>query len=62
MAVPAWRYVGFASLLGDFQVLCLHTSTEIVGEIAGNGLRLVVADGPITALEQQVKRKAKRVS
>lgn len=61
IAVPGRRYAEFASLLGDFQALCTHTSTEIVGEIAWNGLRLVVAHDPITALEQQVKRTAKMV-
>ena len=59
IAVPGRRYAEFASLLGDFQPLCTQTSTEMVGEIAWNGLRLVVAHDPVTALEQQVKRKAK---
>ena len=61
IAVPGRRYAEFASLLGDFQPLCTQTSTEMVGEIAWNGLRLVVAHDPVTALEQQVKRKAKMV-
>jgi transposase len=59
MAVPGRRYAEFASLLDDFQLKCAQTSTEIVGEIAWNGLRLVVAHDPVTALEQHVKRKAK---
>ncbi len=37
----------------------MQTSTGIVGEIAWNGLRLVVAHDPVIALEQQVKRRAK---
>lgn len=61
IAVPGRRYAEFASLLGDFQPLCTQTSTEMVGEIAWNGLRLVVAHDPVTALEQQAKRKAKMV-
>ena len=61
IAVPGRRYAEFASLLGDFQPLCTQNSTEIVGEIAWNGLRLVVAHDPVAALEQQVKRKAKMV-
>ena len=61
IAVPGRRYAEFASLLGDFQALCAPASTEMVGEIAWNGLRLVVAHDPVTALEQQVKRKAKMV-
>jgi transposase len=59
IAVPGRRYAEFASLLDDFQLKCAQTSTEIVGEIAWNGLRLVVAHDPVTALEQHVKRKAK---
>ena len=61
IAVPGRRYAEFASLLDDFQIKCAQTSTEIVGEIAWNGLRLVVAHDPVTALEQDVKRKAKMV-
>ena len=61
IAVPGRRYAEFASLLGDFQPLCTQASTEMVGEIAWNGLRLVVAHDPVTALEQQAKRKAKMV-
>ncbi len=61
IAVPGRRYAEFASLLGDFQPLCTQSSTEMVGEVAWNGLRLVVAHDPVTALEQQVKRKAKMV-
>ena len=59
--MPGRRYAEFASLLGDFQPLCTQTSTEMFGEIAWNGLRLVVAHDPVTALEQQAKRKAKMV-
>ncbi len=61
IAVPGRRYAEFASLLDDFQLQCTQASTEIVGEIAWNGLRLVVAHDPATALEQQIKRKAKMV-
>ncbi len=58
IAVPGRRYNEFAALLGDFQQKCAQASTEITGEVAWNGLRLVVAHDPATALEQQQKRRA----
>jgi transposase len=59
IAVPGRRYAEFADLLDDFQAKCAHTTTEITGEIAWNGLRLVVAHDPLTALEQRQKRTTK---
>jgi hypothetical protein len=59
IAVPGRRYTEFAGLLGEFQQKCMQASTEIVGEIDWNGLRLIVAHDPLTALEQRVKRSAK---
>lgn len=59
IAVPGRRYAEFVDLLADFQVRCVQTSTEITGEIAWSGLRLVVAHDPITALDQRQKRRAK---
>ena len=59
IAVPGRRYAEFAGLLDEFQRECAQSDTEIVGEIAWNGLRLVIAHDPLTALEQQAKRSAK---
>jgi hypothetical protein len=59
IAVPGRRYAEFADLLNEFQQKCLQASTEIVGEIEWNGLRLIVAHDPLTALEQRVKRSTK---
>ena len=59
IAVPGRRYAEFADLLGEFQQKCMQASTEIVGEIDWNGLRLIVAHDPLTALEQRVKRSTK---
>jgi len=59
IAVPGRRYAEFADLLDDFQAKCVHTTTEITGEIAWNGVRLVVAHDPLTALEQRQKRTTK---
>lgn len=57
IAVPGRRYSEFADLLSQFQAKCEQASTEITGELDWNGLRLVVAHDPATALEQQQKRK-----
>ena len=59
IAVPGRRYAEFAGLLDEFQQKCMQASTEIVGEIKWNGLRLIVAHDPLAALEQRVKRSAK---
>ena len=40
------------------QAQCAKATTEITGEVAWNGLRMVVAHDPQTALEQHQKRKA----
>jgi transposase len=58
IAVPGRRYHEFADLLEPLQAQCAKASTEITGEVAWNGLRLVVAHDPQTALEQHQKRKA----
>jgi transposase len=57
IAVPGRRYGEFAELLGEFQSVCAQAEAEMTGEIAWNGLRLVIAHDPVTALEQQKKRK-----
>jgi transposase len=58
IAVPGRRYHEFADLLGPLQVQCAKATTEITGEVAWSGLRMVVAHDPATALEQYQKRKA----
>jgi transposase len=59
IAVPGRRYTEFADLLEDFQRKCAQSGTETTGEIAWNGLRLVVTHDPVVALAQQHKRRAK---
>ena len=59
IAVPGRRYTEFAELLEAFQAKCTQSGTETTGEIAWNGLRLVVAHDPVVALEQHKKRRAK---
>ena len=58
IAVPGRRYHEFACLLEPLQAQCAKATTEITGEVAWNGLRMVVAHDPQTALEQHQKRKA----
>ena len=58
IAVPGRRYHEFADLLQPLQTQCAKAATEITGEVAWNGLRMVVAHDPQTALEQHQKRKA----
>lgn len=57
IAVPGRRYNEFAQLLDEFQEKCIAAKTEITGEVAWNGLRLVLAHDRVAALEQQQKRK-----
>ena len=58
IAVPGRRYHEFADLLEPLQEQCAIATTEITGEVSWNGLRMVVAHDPQTALEQHQKRKA----
>jgi transposase len=58
IAVPGRRYHEFADLLQPLQAQCAKATTEITGEVAWNGLRMVVAHDPATALEQHQKRTA----
>jgi len=58
IAVPGRRYHEFADLLEPLQAQCAKAMTEITGEVAWNGLRMVVAHDPQAALEQHQKRKA----
>lgn len=58
IAVPGRRYHEFIDLLEPLQTQCAKATIEITGEVAWNGLRMVVAHDPQTALEQHQKRKA----
>lgn len=57
IAVPGRRYHEFADLLQPLQQQCVKASLEITGEVAWNGLRMVVAHDPVAALELHQKRK-----
>jgi transposase len=59
IAVPGRRYSEFADLLDEFQGKCASASAEITGEVPWNGLRLVMAHDPATALEQHQTRRTK---
>ena len=59
LAVPGRRYSEFVDLLNLLQQQCTQASGEITAELAWNGLRLVLAHDPATALEQRQKRQAK---
>ena len=57
IAVPGRRYHEFADLLGDFhQHHCIPAVEEVTGELAWNGLRLVVAHDPATAAVMTQRR------
>jgi len=58
IAVPGRRYHEFSDLLEPLQTQCTKATSEITGEVAWNGLRMVVAHDPQAALEQHQKRKA----
>ena len=58
IAVPGRRYSEFADLLSPLQEQCTQASAEITCEIAWNGLRLIVAHDPATALQQRQTRLA----
>ncbi|CAA9363197.1 Mobile element protein [uncultured Leptolyngbya sp.] len=59
LAVPGRRYHEFADLLGPLETQCREACKEITGEVAWNGLRLVMAHDPETAQQQGVARKTK---
>ena len=59
LAVPGRRYREFVELLNPLQQQCIQASAEITAEVAWNGLRLVLAHDPATALEQRQKRQTK---
>jgi transposase len=57
IAVPGRRYHEFADLLGDFhRDTCLPASEEVIGELAWNKMRLVVAHDPVMAAIQTQRR------
>jgi transposase len=56
LAVPAWRYGEFDSLLAEFQATAQAATAEVVGELAWQGLRLIVAHRPEVAKEQSTAR------
>lgn len=49
---------GLLICLGEFQHKYVQTSTGTTGEVDWNGLHLVIAHDPATALEQHQKRRA----
>ena len=59
LAVPGRRYSEFVQLLQPMQAQCEQAKEEISAELPWQGLRLVVAHNPVTALEQRQKRQAK---
>lgn len=57
IAVPGRRCHEFAELLGDFhRGHCAKADEEVTGELAWNGLRLIVAHDPATAMVQTQRR------
>ena len=59
IAVPGRRYGEFTELLEPLQKECAQASTEITREAAWQGLRLVAAHDPQTALQQRLERKTR---
>lgn len=59
IAVPGRRYSEFADLLQGWQPQCDEATDEITGELPWNGLRLVMAHDPETALERRAQRQAR---
>lgn len=57
IAVPGRRYHEFADLLGDFhRDTCMTASEEVIGELAWNKMRLVIAHDPVIAAIQTQRR------
>ncbi len=56
LAVPGRRYCEFADLLAPFERQHAEASEEVCGELAWQGLRLIVAHDPIRAAEQGAQR------
>ena len=62
IAVPGRRYHEFADLLQPLQADCAKATSEITGEVAWNGLRLVVAHGKRVAKSPCEDRQFLRAS
>lgn len=62
LAVPARRYGEFDALLADFHARqCVGIDTEVTGELAWQGHRLIVAHRPDLA-EEQTRQRDERVA
>ena len=59
IAVPGRRYGEFVELLQGWQTQCDVVATEITTELPWNGLRLVMAHDPLTAMQQHRARQDK---
>lgn len=58
LAVPGRRYSEFVDLLTPFhQAQCAAAATEVIGELAWQGRRLVVAHNPVTAQAASARRE-----
>ncbi|MCK7496711.1 MAG: IS1634 family transposase [Comamonadaceae bacterium] len=59
LAVPGRRYAEFADVLATFAPPPAPTATaEVIGEVAWQGLRLVVAHDPVRAAQETQRRQA----
>lgn len=62
LAVPARRYGEFDTLLAEFHARqCVHAETEVTGELAWQGHRLIVAHRPDVA-EAQSRERDERIA
>jgi hypothetical protein len=59
LAVPGRRYAEFNELLAPIQTQCAQAESEVCGETAWQGLRLVWAHDPARATEQTRTRRAR---
>jgi transposase len=58
LAVPGRRYSEFVELLQPFQQAhCVSATKEVCGELAWEGLRMIVAHNPQTAADQGAQRE-----
>lgn len=56
LAVPGRRYAEFAEVLATFTPPCPGVTTEVIGEVAWQDWRLVVAHDPVRAAQQTQRR------
>lgn len=60
LAVPGRRYGDFVELLAPFHAAqCAHAQQEVLGEVAWNELRLIIAHDPQVALDAGAKRDSR---